>query len=204
VDVVAVADLDFISDYFFELRAAAPAGADFGNVTFFLNAIDRLAGDESFIPLRARRARHRTLERVEAQTRAFVERRTREERQAEKEANDALGEARRRVRERLEEIEGRADLDPAAKQVMIRTLEETEARQLRVVEAGIEQAKNAKVRASREAMEAEVRRIRAGIRTLAVTLPPIPILLAGAALFVRRARRERAGARAAGRLREVV
>jgi hypothetical protein len=53
-------------------------------------------------------------------------------------------------------------------------------------------------------MEAEVRRIRTNIRTLAVLLPPLPVLIAGAVIFLRRTRREREGARALGRLREVV
>jgi ABC-2 type transport system permease protein len=204
LNIIAIADLDFVSDYFFNIRLAAPANVVFDNVTFFLNAIDQLAGDLSFIPLRERRARHRTLERVEAQTRSFVERRTREEQQAENEAAAALADARSRVRQRLEAIAQRTDLDAVAKQIVTRNLEATENRQLQVLEASIEQAKNAKVRASREAMEAEVRRIRTNIRTLAVLLPPLPILAAGAVVFMRRARREREGARALGRLREIL
>src|SRR5262249_12601956 len=74
LDVVPVAHLDFISDYFFDIRSASP-NANFDNVSFFLNSIDLLAGDDSFIGLRNHRARHRTLERVEAQNRIFVERR---------------------------------------------------------------------------------------------------------------------------------
>src|SRR5439155_11898763 len=70
-NVIVVADLDFISDYFFEIRAEAPVNASFDNITFFLNAIDFLAGDESSIALRGRRVQHRTLDRVERQTRSF-------------------------------------------------------------------------------------------------------------------------------------
>ena len=39
-NLIVVADLDFISDYFFQLRAAAPVGANFDNIAFFLNAIE--------------------------------------------------------------------------------------------------------------------------------------------------------------------
>jgi ABC-2 type transport system permease protein len=204
VNLVAVADLDFISDYFFTLRAAAPANVLFDNVTFFLNAVDLLAGDESFVALRQRRARHRTLTRLDEQTRTFVERRTREERQAEQEAAAALEDARRRVRERLAAIDRRTDLDAVARQIVVRNLAATENRQLDVLAARIDEAKRAKIRASRDTMEAEVRRIRTNIRTLAVLLPPLPILIAGAVIFLRRTRREREGARALGRLREVV
>jgi ABC-type uncharacterized transport system involved in gliding motility auxiliary subunit len=76
-NVIVVADVDLISDYFFEIRAAAPVNANFDNIPFFLNAIDYLSGDEASIALRSRRVRHRTLDRVESQTRNFMERRAR-------------------------------------------------------------------------------------------------------------------------------
>lgn len=202
VDLVVIADLDFISNYFIDIRASAP-DASFDNVTFFLNAIDLLTGDESFIPLRHRRGRHRTLERMEIQTRRFIDRRTREEQAAEKDARAALDEARARMTQRLQDISDRRDLDEQAKQIMVRNVEETENRQFRVLEQGIDQVKSATIRASREAMETQIRQIRTGIRTLAVLLPPVPVLLIGAALFVRRARREHEGARATGRFRDV-
>src|SRR5439155_18454212 len=119
------------SDYFFEIRQAAPINARFDNVEFFLNAMDVLAGDESFIPLRDRRVRHRTLERVEAQTRRFVEQRARDDQQAEKDAQAALEDARARLKTRLQEIETRRDLDALARQIMTRNLQAAEERRLR-------------------------------------------------------------------------
>jgi ABC-2 type transport system permease protein len=203
-DVIAIADIDFISDYFFNIRAAAPPDATFDNITFFLNAIDLLAGDDAFIALRSRRARHRTLERLEAQTRTFAERRTLEEQDAEKEADAALRQAKARLKSRVDELNGRTDLDIQAKQIMVRNLEETENRQLQTLETRITEAKDIKIRASRETMETHVRNIRTRIRTLAVLLPPLPVLLVGAGIFVRRARRERENARAMRRFAEAL
>jgi ABC-2 type transport system permease protein len=200
VDIVAIADIDFISDYFFNVRASAPPSATFDNITFFLNAIDLIAGDDSFIALRSRRGRYRTLERLEAQSRTFVDRRTRDEQQAEKDAQAGLDEARARLKKRVDELNGRTDLDVQAKQIMVRNLEETENRQLRVLETTITQAKDTRIRASRETMEASLRSIRTRIRTLAVLLPPLPVLLAGIGIFVRRTKRERESARALRRL----
>ncbi|HEV8317003.1 MAG TPA: Gldg family protein [Vicinamibacterales bacterium] len=200
-NVIVIADLDFISDYFFEVRQAAPINARFDNVEFFLNSMDVLAGDESFIPLRDRRVRHRTLERVEAQTRRFVEQRAREEQQAEKDAQAALEDARARLKTRVQEIESRRDLDALARQIMTRNVQAAEERRLRVLESNIATEKEAKVQASRETMEAEIRRIRGTIRLIAVLLPPVPVVLLGLVIFARRTRREREGARAAGRLR---
>ena len=202
VDLVAIADIDFISDAFFGIRATADATTNFDNIAFFLNVIDLQAGDESFIALRNRRAQHRTLERLEAQTQTFIERRAREEQQAQEEARTALEEARSRLQERLDSLNARTDLDAVAKQILVRNLEESENRQLGVLEANIVQERDAKIRASRETMETQVRRIRTRIRALAVLLPPLPVLAIGVAQFVRRSKRERESARAMGRLRE--
>jgi ABC-2 type transport system permease protein len=202
VDLIAIADIDFISDTFFGMRAMEQAHATFDNITFFSNAIDLLAGDEAFIALRNRRSRHRTLERLEAQTRTFMERRARDEQHAQKEARTALEDARTRLAKRVEELNARTDLDAQARQIMVRNLEAAENRQQRVLESNIMQERDAKIRASRETMEMHIRSIRTRIRTLAVLLPPVPVLLVGVALFVRRARREREGARAMGRERK--
>jgi ABC-2 type transport system permease protein len=204
VDLITIADLDFISDNFFAIRSMAASNATFDNITFFLNAIDVLAGDESFIALRNRRGRHRTLERVEAQTRVFMDRRTREEQEAEKVARTALEEARSHLQKRVEDLNARSDLDVQTKQIMARNVEATENRQLRVLENTIQEAKDSKIRASRETMELQVGTIRARIRTLAVLLPPLPVLIFGAVIFVRRTRREHEGAAALRRLRNAV
>ncbi len=201
VDIIAIADLDFISDNFFEIREESP-GASFDNVPFFLNAIDELAGDDSFIALRSRRGRHRTLERLESQTRSFADRRAHEEQQAEKDARAAIDDARSRLAKQADAVNARTDLDAVAKQIMLQNLQENENRQLRVLQTKITEAKDAKVQASRENMEIQVQNIRARIRLLAVLLPPLPVLLMGVAIFIRRQRREREGERALRRLRE--
>jgi ABC-2 type transport system permease protein len=198
-----VADLDFVSDQFFDIRAQGVSNVTFDNITFFLNSIDVLAGHESFVGLRRRRVLHRTLERVEVQTRTFVEQRTAGEQQAEQEARQALAEAEERQKKRVEEIRARGDLDAQAQGIMARNVEETERRKLEVLAANIELAKQAKIQASRESMEAQVQRIQGTIRTIAVAAPPIPVFALGVLIFIRRRRREREGAAAVRRLRAV-
>jgi ABC-2 type transport system permease protein len=200
LNLIVVADLDFISDQFFTTRATAGSSAEFDNVGFFLNCLDVLTGDESFIGLRRRRVNHRTLQRVEAATRSFIERRGREEQEAAAEAERALETAREALKNNVAAIEHRTDLDAQARQIMVRNVEQTESRKLDVLRANIEQARDAKIQASRETMEAEVRRIQGAIRAAAVVLPPLPVLALGIVVLLRRRRRERNSAAAGRRL----
>ena len=202
VDIIVVADLDFVSEQFFAIRQQAPGGLNFDNITFFLNAMDTLLEEDSFIDLRSRRARHRTLERVEAQTAEYIQQRTAEERQAEEDAEQALTDAQQRLNDRVEELQARTDIDAQTKQIMVQNLEEVENRRLSVLSTNINTEKDTRIQASRENMESQVRQIQTSIKTFAILLPPIPVIVLGVVIFARRQRREREGAVAARRLKE--
>ncbi len=73
INVIVVADIDVLHREFFRLREegdipGAGIRFDFDNVTFVLNVIDRLAGEDRFLELRKRRPKHRTLVRIERVT----------------------------------------------------------------------------------------------------------------------------------------
>lgn len=193
VNAVIVADIDLMGEQFFELRKQGVENLNFDNVTFLLNAVDQLAGDPAFIALRKRRPRQRTLEAVEAKTRAYEAQRLEESRQAEATADSRLKEAQARLDKAVHDIEERKDLDDQAKQVMIADVQAVENRRFQVARTTIEDEKQRQIDSSRADMETSIRGIQNTIKLMAVILPPIPAVLLFLVVSLKRLARERIG-----------
>jgi ABC-2 type transport system permease protein len=193
VNAIVIADVDMMGEQFFELRRRGFENLNFDNVTFLLNAVDELAGDPSFITLRKRRPRHRTLEAVEARTRIYEEQRLRETELAQATAEQRLKEAQARLDIAVREVQQRADLDEQTKQIMISNIQTVENRRLAVARANIEDERQRQIEGSRANMEESVRGVQNTIKLLAVALPPVPAFLLFVFMSLRRLRRERIG-----------
>ncbi len=190
-NVVIVADSDMMGEQFFELRKRGIENLNFDNVTFLLNAVDQLAGDSSFIELRKRRPRHRTLEAVEAKTRTYEEQRSRDTREAEATATRRLEEAQKRLDQAVAQLRARTDLDEQTREIMLNNLQSVENRRLSVARSNIEDEKQRQIEDSRSMMETSIRNIQNMIKVLAVILPPIPAFILFLLFSIRRLRRER-------------
>ena len=106
-NVIMVADLDFIETQVVDLRLKPIEILDdlnFDNMSFFLNCVDSLAGDETFIPLRNRRAKQRTLEAVEEQSRRYFEKADEEGKAAAADSKAQLDAAEKRLEKVIEEL----------------------------------------------------------------------------------------------------
>ena len=87
------------------LRRQKIEDLDFDNVPFVLNCVDVLAGDESFVSLRKKRPKHRTLVELEAQTNIFNEELQAEAKKAENEAADELQAAQKAFDKEVEQVQ---------------------------------------------------------------------------------------------------
>ena len=190
---IVIADADMLGEQFFQLRRQGVEDLNFDNVTFLLNAVDRLAGDASFIALRKRRREHRTLETVEARTRRYEEDRLEETRHAETEAEEKLSAAQVRLDVAVQALQDRTDLDAQTKRIMISNQERIENRRLTVARSNIEDEKERLIEAARDDMESAVRAIQNTIKALAVVLSPVPAFLLFLFVSVKRRQREQIG-----------
>ena len=194
VKVIAIADLDMISEQFFEIRRRKVENLDFDNIPFVLNCVDVLAGDDAYIALRKRRPQHRTLERLEKQTRDYVLLAQKEAKQAEDEARDALEKAQKSLDEKVRKIRDDKELDERARDIKLRTLETVENRRLEVEKAAIEDEKRRKLQDSKASKEQAIRQIEGRVRSLAIIAAPLPAILLAGLVFGVRSGRENRGA----------
>ncbi|MEX2170361.1 MAG: Gldg family protein [Pirellulales bacterium] len=192
VRAVVVADIDCLADPFFQIRSI---GADqdalvnwnFQNVTYVLNILDDLAGDDRFIEVRKRTRPHRLLTKIEEAT---ADHRTKSNDRQQKFDSDAQKEidaARTEFTQKLDEIRNRKDLSRveleqrlAREQIRLERIRDVKIRQL-------EAERDRQVRQDERDLTAQIRGVQDRYKFAAVILPPIlPILLAAFVYFRRR------------------
>jgi ABC-2 type transport system permease protein len=194
INVIAIADLDLISEQFFQIRRQKIEDLELDNVTFVLNCVDVLSGDDSFVALRKRRLKHRTLETLEARTKSFVDAYLSRTKEAEDKAKEQLDLAQKNLNKQVEAVRARTDVDERTKEILLLNLQEVANRRLDVEKANIEDTKQRAIQNSVGERENSVRNIRNNVRALAVVIPPLPPLLLGILVFFVRMRRENQGA----------
>ena len=196
-NVVVLADLDVFHDQFFALR---DEGGDtdgdglvdirFDNVTFLLNLVDSLAGDDRFIDLRKRMPQYRRLTWIDEQTKLARQTLEAERQKALDAAKAELEAAQKALDEKVAAIEARTDLDDRSKELQARMAEVSENRRLEARRIEIEREKEKAINKIEREHERKVDEVRNQVRILAVVLPPIPALLLGFFIFWRKRKRE--------------
>lgn len=192
-NVIFIADIDLISDGFYQLRRGGDKNLQFDNLTFFLNCVDVLAGDESFVQLRKRRPIRRNLDRLESMTESARKSAAMQIEDADAKAEDALKVAQDSLNAKVEAISKREDLDRRTKQQMIQVIQETEQRAFDIKKDQIDREKKDTVRKTNEELQLQIRKTQSWVKLGIMLIPPIPVALLGLLVWGFRSRGEREG-----------
>ena len=181
MNVVIIADLDFVSDLAWQQEAALDEqiGQKLDNVSFLLNAIEVLGGADDFVALRNRRPRPRTLVQLESWFKDFREQRLAKQQEIETEIQDELDAAQEKLDKATEEIQGNESLG------FLEKLQKTSQRATDVQrQFEIKQKKlDRKLKQEVTQLEAEEQGLvsgrKNGIRFAAALMAPLPALMLG-------------------------
>ncbi len=217
-NVIYVADVDILSDFFVQMRNyPIRQGIEYRyqNMSFVLNAIDALAGEDTYLGLRNRKVNHVTLEVVERtydkamqevydQTQQFqIDFETkRSQIMAEiAEKTRPLEDAIKKDLKKKEDGEPYDAVRMAARQALLETERREQAEKFQAQIQELENERREKKRATDLDAELQIQEIQRKFKLAAVIIPPIPPLLVGLIVFTRRRLREREGISKARRIK---
>ena len=194
INVIAIADLDFIGEQFFEMRRRKVEDLEFDNVSFVLNCVDVLAGDESFVRLRRKRPVHRRLEAIESRAKEFDKVLADKTKQAEQMATDELDQAQQAFQKQVDAVQSHTDWDERTKEIQLANIQKFANMRLDVAKRGIEDKKLNEIREAKTDSEQRIRSIQNRVRFAAAIVPPLPPAILGLLVFFWRRTRENVGA----------
>jgi ABC-2 type transport system permease protein len=197
INVILVADIDFFGSQFFSIRARgddpdALQTLSLDNVTFILNALDSLSGEERFMEVRSRRPKHRTLKTIEALTEGARDEAVEQREQFVKSAQEAIEKRQNEFNETIQRLQSEAGSD-------LKKLQELEIRrnslqkQLDVEIDRLRREQEDKQLSIERTLNREIRSIQDKYKFWAVMIPPLPPLLLGLVVWLRRLAQESEG-----------
>ena len=179
---IFVADLDLIGNVFFDLRQEQFLNLDLDNVSFVLNAVDVLAGEDAFLELRRRKPPQPSLAKIEQAKESLRE-------QERKAVNDAqaellkeqvkLNEAVKKIEDELNnaQINTRSEAAQKLQDVTMRLFAEKQRLDKR--ESELKEELERKKEQAKIDYERGVRRTENEIRLKAIVLPALPAIALG-------------------------
>ncbi len=195
IKAVVVADIDWIIPAFFMIRESGdgqviPATQ---NVTFILNIIDALAGDDRFIEIRKRVRQHRSLTKIDDATRSYRENANKQEDKFLEQIKEEVAEAQKTFEEEVAAVENNKTLSEAARRQRIEVVRRRAQERLQADMKSIETRRSRNLKQIEYDLEQEVRTVQGRYKKYAILIPPIPPLLVALYVFFRRRETEREG-----------
>lgn len=202
INVVLVADIDVLSEQFFRIREQGDlsdlgiTSFDFDNVTFVLDVLDKLAGDDRFLEIRKRRAAHRTLTKIDDAT----ETARKASDDSIKKLRDEFEDAKKAEDKKLEEsIAGlkkqweKDSLDVIEAANRVGMVQKTGQQRIKAKLEELERKRDQEISRIQTQLNLEIRRVQDAYKLWAVILPPIPPLALAVGVFLYRRREEKEG-----------
>ena len=181
-NAIFVADVDLIGNVFFELRQEQFLNLDLDNVSFVLNAVDVLAGEDAFLELRRRKPPQPSLTKIEEAKESLrdTERKAVNEAQAELLKEQVkLNQAVKKIEDELNEaqINTRSEAAQALQNVAMKLF--AEKQRLDKKESELKEELERKKEQAKIEYERAVRRTENLIRLKAIVLPALPAIALG-------------------------
>jgi ABC-2 type transport system permease protein len=195
IQAVVVADIDWIIPDFFAIRQSGNREllTATQNVTFILNIIDTLAGDERFIAIRKRAPAHRTLAKIDEATRANRQHALDEEKEFLKEVQAEIAEAQQAMQDKVDAVRNTPGLSRLQIEQRIEVMAEQEQKKMQAELRSIDADRSRKLKLIDSNLKQEVSSIQNLYKRFAILIPPIPPLLVALYVFFRRREAEREG-----------
>ena len=197
IDVILVADIDLLADMLFHLRQlgnepGSGINLNFDNVTFVLNAIDSVAGDERFLAVRSRRVKHRTLSKFDENTDAIRTATRDKQKEMQDEFNAMIEAEQDKLQHEKSQLEaklmsGEMNRGEAARKLMAAAM--TAEKSLQSELERRQRELNIKLQEADVELNEYISGVQGRYKLWAAILPPIPpLLIALTVFFVRRIR----------------
>ena len=203
VNVIFVTDIDLLHSQFLAVRARPEGDIDwqFDNIPFVLNILDVLAGDDRLVEIRKRQTRHSTLKMIDAATETarddFAKSSTEFESKFTKAKEDAEAAMQAAVTQLQDDIEKEREKGQSAdlqvKLVQLAMKQQVAQRRFDSTTRRLEQERSRNRKQIEQELNQNIRRVQNAYKALAVLLPPIPPLVVGLIVFMRRRQRELEG-----------
>jgi ABC-2 type transport system permease protein len=210
IKAVYVADVDYMHPFFSENRKRPEQFEELDlrvqNITFVLNIVDVLAGEQNYPTIRSHEPQHITLSLFEDQAEVYRLEESEKQKEYQESFNKALQEAEEenqksvaKFRETVERLQREGPQNASKQQELIGMMQQLQVqtaaleRKLSIRREKMETERDAQIQDSRRSAEAKVLELQNRYKMLAIFLPPIPPLIVGAGVFVTRRVREREG-----------
>jgi ABC-2 type transport system permease protein len=192
VKVVWIGDADFCGDLFFNFRRQGERRLDFENVGFLINCVDYLAGDESLIALRQKRAARHTLTTIIKLSEEFEKAQQTKREKALAEKDKAVAEAQAKMDKATVDLNKQENI--SLKDIVeVQRKAAVAKREYEATVEGLTRKYNDETREDQIETQRKVRSWQDFIRLCAIFVPAIPVFALGMVVWAVRSSRETEG-----------